>query len=335
MTAISTSEAEVEIDPSAICERRVITPAEVRAMRRAYYAAEGAISADEADAVFAINNACPEPPPEWRELFVESLTDYVVNQAHPAGYVTVENAAWLMARIAVDGVVQSQTELELLVHVLEQARWSPPSLSRYALDQVRHAVLSGTGPAVVADAGPCVVTAAHVQLLRRILYAFAGDANIAITRAEAEVLFDIADGADEEASDPAWADLFAKAVASSVMVESGYAAPSRDVVLRQQAWLEEEAEGAGSRGRMVSSSLAGVHGSWNEASEEEAELAKLERERDGMLTAEQVTQPEAEWLAARIGRDGQTRETEKALLAFLKTECPSIHPALQPLLQAA
>lgn len=334
MTAISDSEAEVELDPAAICERRVITPDEVLAMRRSYYA-EGTISAEEADAIFAINNTCPEPPPEWRELFVEALTDYVVNQAQPAGYVTVENAAWLMARIAVDGVVQSQTELELLVHVLEQARWAPPSLARYALDQVRHAVISGTGPAVVSGAAPCVVTAAHVQLLRRILYAFAGEANIGITRAEAEVLFDIADAADEEQSDPAWADLFAKAVASSVMVESGYVAPSREVVLRQEAWLEEEMDVAGFLGRMVSGGLSGVQGAWNEADQVDTELAKLEREHHAMLIAEPVTQPEAEWLAERIGRDGNTRQTEKALLAFLKAECPSIHPALHPLLQAA
>jgi hypothetical protein len=324
----------IEIDPAAICERGVITAGEVLAMRRAFYA-EGIITSDEADAIFAINNSCREQAADWSDLFVEALTDFIVQQAEPQGYVTVENAEWLIARIAVDGIVQSRTELELLVHVMETARWSPASLARFALEQVKLAIIDGAGPLASSQAPVGIVSAHHVQLLRRILFAFGSDGTTRITRGEAEVLFEIADATDEARNDPAWSDLFSKAIASSMMIESGYVAPSREAVLREEAWLEEDADVAGFLGRMVSGGLSNVWGSWRVASAEDMQLEKLERDRQAMLTEEVITQTEASWLADRIGRDGRTSECERAVLSFLRRESPSIHPALQPLLDRA
>ena len=37
-------------------------------------------------------------------------------------------------RISRDGRVETKTELELLVNVLDKARWAPQSLVRFALD---------------------------------------------------------------------------------------------------------------------------------------------------------------------------------------------------------
>ena len=64
----------------------------------------------------------------------------------PRGYVSEENAAWLIARIDHDGRVDTLSELELLVKVLETALNAPASLKDYALRQIEDAVLSGTGP---------------------------------------------------------------------------------------------------------------------------------------------------------------------------------------------
>ena len=59
-------------------------------------------------------------------------------------------------------------------------------------EQVAHAVVDGKGPLMLGGAlVPGLVAKAEVDLLRRILYAYGGDGNIAITRAEAEVLFRI------------------------------------------------------------------------------------------------------------------------------------------------
>ena len=55
----------------------------------------------------------------------------------------------------------------------------------------------------------------------------------------------------------------------------------------------------------------------------------------GIVTHEAITPAEATWLAERIGKDGKLTPNERALLAFLKAESPSIDPALQRLVDKA
>src|SRR5262245_24005033 len=120
--------------------RGSIKDADVLKVRRNYYD-DGHISAEEAEAIIALNDACPVQDPAWADCFVETITDYIVDQAKPEGYLTTENAQWLIERISSDGRVETTTELELLVNVLDKARWAPQSLIRFALDQVKHAVI--------------------------------------------------------------------------------------------------------------------------------------------------------------------------------------------------
>ena len=55
--------------------------------------------------------------------------------------------------------------------MLDKARWVPQSLVRFALEQVKEAVISGTGPLRSGKKfEPGVVSEADVDLLRRILY---------------------------------------------------------------------------------------------------------------------------------------------------------------------
>ncbi|TIW77317.1 MAG: hypothetical protein E5V52_17680, partial [Mesorhizobium sp.] len=117
-----------------------------------------------------------------------------------------------------DGMVDSRTALELLVHVLEEAKSSPGQLSAYALEQVAHAVIGGKGPLMIGgELVPGLIARAEVDLLRRILHAFGGDGNIAITKAEAEVLFRINDRTAAADNDPSWNELFVKAIANYIM----------------------------------------------------------------------------------------------------------------------
>ena len=179
------------ISVDAIRARGSITDGDVLLLRRAFYE-DGAIDPAEAEVLFALNTTCPVQEPHWADCFVEMLTDYVVNQAKPEGYVTIENAEWLVSQIAKDGSVESKTELELLINVLDKARWSPQSLVAFALAQVERAVIEGTGPLRAGKSlAAGVINEAEVELLKRILYAFGGDGNIAITRPEAEILFAI------------------------------------------------------------------------------------------------------------------------------------------------
>ena len=66
---------------------------------------------------------------------------------------------------------------------------------------------------------------------------------------------------------------------------------------------------------------------------EERSIARLTQQKVEIVTHEAVTAAEASWLAERIGRDGKMSPNERALLAFLKTESPSIDPALQALVE--
>ena len=150
------------------------------------------ISANEADILFNINDVV-ETPDGWPEYFINAISDYLLYQNPPQGYITTAKAAWLRARIDHDGVVESETELALLLSLLKQAN---------------------------------------------------------------NVTDDISEG-DEMFNQP------------------------------------------------------------------------------DMAQAEKITSLEASWLIERLNRDGQLDKNEKALLAYLKQECPNIHANLTPLLNAA
>lgn len=319
--------AAVSVD--SIFERGSITGGDVMRMRSAYYQ-DGAIDAAEAELLFRLNEACEVQDAAWADFFVEAIADFIVHQTKPEGYLTIENADWLIERIGRDGRVESRTELELLVHVLDKARWSPASLVSFALEQVRIAVVEGEGPLRQGrHMSKGSITEGEVDVLRRILYAFGGDGSVPVTRAEAEILFAIND-AMPDAVNPAWAEFFSKAIANVLMASSGYAVPTREEAMRQEAWLERRGDlsPVGMLKAMVASGLSGVIGSYKEQTSEERALARLERQRIEIITNEEITEGEASWLAERLSRDGKLSPAEAALVAYLKKESPKIDPVL-------
>jgi hypothetical protein len=317
-----------------ICQRGTITDTDVQRLRSLFYD-DAHISREEAEALFSLNNTCLDNDASWPEFFVEALCDYLINEVEPKGYLTGANADWLIQRIAQDGIVNSETELELLVAVIEKARWCPERLVRYALEQVEHAVIYGAGPlrsGAHLEAGR--VTDGDVDLLRRALYAFGGEGNIAVTRSEAEVLFRINDATCDADNAPAWEELFVKAIANAVMAASGYKVPTREEAMRREQWLEQR--GDLSAGAFVAAigrgGLKGIRAAYAQQTPEERAIARLEQQRIEIITNEEVTGGEVEWLVDWIGRDDQLTRNERALLAFLKAESPELHPSLEPLL---
>jgi hypothetical protein len=111
-----------------ILERKVVTDQDVARLRRAYYA-DGIIDPQEAAKLFDIQRVCMTKSASWADCFIEMLTDYVVNQIVPEGYVTVENADWLIERVTTAGRIGDRTEFELVVNVIDKARWSPERLA--------------------------------------------------------------------------------------------------------------------------------------------------------------------------------------------------------------
>ncbi|MCF6275256.1 MAG: hypothetical protein L3J05_05785, partial [Robiginitomaculum sp.] len=68
---------------------------------------DGHITVQEADMLFQINHL-PGKPDTWFDLFLEGITHFLVRQTMPHGYINQANAAWLMARIDHDGVVETR-----------------------------------------------------------------------------------------------------------------------------------------------------------------------------------------------------------------------------------
>jgi hypothetical protein len=296
---------------------------------------DGIVTRAEAESLFALHASCADQCAEWPVFFVEAVTDYIVHQEKPQGYISDDNAEWLMRAISRDGAVDTAVEMELLVSVLEKARSSPERLSAYALEQVALAVIDGNGPlAGGRTATRGVVDKGEVDLLRRVLYAFGGDGNIAITRAEAETLFRINDSTSEELNHPSWNELFVKVVANFVLSSSGYEPPSRTEALRRDAFFDKaDASIGGFFARMVSGGVAGILEAYTQPDSLEAGFEDHNRANDvQMRRAETVSAEEARWIADRIGRDHVIRENERALLSFIRQAAPSIHPELKPLL---
>lgn len=318
-----------------ILERARITDADVAALRADVFK-DGAVSRNEADLLFALDTGCAETCDAWVEFFVEALVDYIVHQEQPQGYVSADNAQWLTRAISRDGVVDTVSEMELLVRCLEAARSAPDTLSAFALKQVAHAVLDGKGALARGGAlASGTIGEAEVNLMRRVLYAFGGEGNVAITRAEAEILFDLNDRTSEAGNHPSWSDLFVKAVANYLMCASGYNAPTRAEALRRDAFLDNtDASVSGFLSSMVSGGFGAVLSAYRRADGlEEAYREANDARRQAATEAERIDRSEARWLAERIGRDGVIHENEKALLRFLREESPDIHPDLQTLLQ--
>ena len=166
---------------------------------------DAVVTLAEAEGVFALSNAVGEACPEWQDFFVEVMSDFCVNQANPNGYMSQTNADWLATQIVHDGHINTANELELMVRIIERARSVPETFSAFVLSEVAHAVIEGDGALVRDDdLTPGVIGGPEARLLRRILYGVGEEGRLAVSRAEAEVLFDLNDRTLEAENHPEW-----------------------------------------------------------------------------------------------------------------------------------
>ena len=299
----------------ALKARAVMTADDVRAIRRVAWP-DGAIEAAEADAIFALNDAIAAPPPEWVDFFVEAITAYVVHQQMPTGYVDGANAAWLIARIDADGRVDSRAELELLVKTLEVAVNVPDVLKAYALRQIEAAVTSGTGPtrgSGVLDPGS--INATEVALLRRMLFAAAGDGPACISRTEADLLFRLKAATLGAANAPEWKTLFVQAVGNHLMARTDYRPLSRERAVELDRFMNDTRSSVGGFLGRVGQSLA------NGAFLDRFGTTAAQPDHAAAVAADRAIAPdEAAWLKAHVDADGTLDDLEQALLAFIAAE---------------
>jgi hypothetical protein len=294
---------------------------------------DGTIEPHEAEQLAAINKCCPVQGPAWREFFVDALTEYLVRQVEPTGYVTSDKACWLISQIAVDGRVATKTELDLLVRILTTARWVPASLVTFALSQVRAAVVHGDGPLRLGQTPmQGVIVESEVALVRTMLCALGGDSALSVTRAEAEVLFDINDALAASSAGPAWTDLFVKVVANALMASAGYAMPPRRIALGadRQTGPRREPWPIAAPNTMVALSLNSVRDAYHRQSLEERALSRLERQRIEIVTNEVMTESDGRWLAGRLFGGNALSATEQALMDYVRREKLIADPFIAP-----
>jgi hypothetical protein len=298
-----------------------IAPEHVLAARRWAWS-DGGISPEEAETIFALNHLARDPAPEWCDFFVEAMTEYVVNRQPPRGYVSDENADWLIARIDHDGRVDTMAELELIVKVVEAAHGTPTRLRDYALRQIEQAVLTGAGPTRRGGAiAPGKIDPAEVQLLRRLIFAPGGDGAIAVTRAEAEMLWRLKDATLGADNAPDWPRLFVQAVGNHLMAWQDRAPLERAEVARLEAFVADRTSGGGVAGFFGRMARAGGSGMDALREEQAAEARTSAASHDqAVAAARAVTPDEAEWLRGRIGADGRRDPIEESLLAFVEEE---------------
>ncbi len=295
-----------------------ITAEEILSLRRAGWG-DGRIEPGEADAIFTLNDHLAERTPEWVDFFVEALVEFVLAGGNPRGFVSEAQADWLIAHIDADGRVDTMAELELLARLLEKAELAPERLKSYALGQLETIVLTGTGP--TRDGGQCDgarITATECKLLRRCIFAMAGDGNGGVSQAEAELLFRIKDATLGADNAPDWQTLFVQGVANHLMAWNGYKPVLADEAIALESFMNDTTPRVGGFfGRMAKAELgkgvSAVLGSGRKG-------VTAAAHNTAVAGANKVTEVEDAWLQAKIDADGSLDPLEKALLRFIAEE---------------
>lgn len=326
---------------SGIIRRKAVNLEDVLILRRQVWP-DGAISKSEAEMLFRINDAVESSCGEWDDFFIEALTTFLVEQAHPEGFVSEGDAGWFERLILNDGKIDGATELEALVAVLERAKHVPHRLEMLALETVRDAVLNGDDVLLANDMlEKGVIGDPEVSLLRRVLYATGGSRGDAISLDEAELIFDLNDATAGQTSCAAWTTLYINVISSYLLAQNDYIAPSRDRLREIDNWLNRPsagvigfAEAVARRTEPVVKS-GGVFADIKSAFGELSPLEEAYERRSGTAArsdAGRVDSDEARWLTERLTRDALLTVNERALLVFLRTGGYALDPALDKLI---
>jgi hypothetical protein len=308
-------------------------PATALELRKAIYSHDR-LTPSDMDLVFAAaQKVGANPSPEWTNVLCEAMTDYLVHQNVPEDYIPQNKADWFAQKLATGGGISSKLEFAILIDVMTHALGVPTSLSTFALREIKTAIINGRRNAITDENHPAgVVTKVDVDALRAILYAATTGTACHVTQPEAEVLFEIAHATSQ--ADPAFDDLFARAVGNYLMASSMHS-PDAAEALHFEKWLDEKESLSGFFSRMLhpgeSDNSFNALRSPGEAFE--ADLAKRDASDAALRNeSEKITDSEAAWVIAHLTRDGKLTSAEMRLLRFLETESPSLAPSLRSLI---
>jgi hypothetical protein len=106
---------------SAMIVGRKVTAMDVSWLRREVFA-DGVVTREAAEELFAVERAKIGKAPEWTDFFVEMITDYALWQARPTGQLNETQAEWLLEQADSCMTVNA---LATLVNVLGEAHRAP------------------------------------------------------------------------------------------------------------------------------------------------------------------------------------------------------------------
>ncbi|MDR1368868.1 MAG: TerB family tellurite resistance protein, partial [Dysgonamonadaceae bacterium] len=100
----------------------VIDEAEVKQLREVLYA-DGKIDKEEADFLFELNDAVSGKANHnsWQTLFVEAITNFLLEDETSPGEIDEDEAQWLLEKIQGDGQLD-ETEKALLANLKSKAK---------------------------------------------------------------------------------------------------------------------------------------------------------------------------------------------------------------------
>lgn len=282
-----------------------ISADEALQLRRAVFP-DGVVSRDEAEALISLAARVANSDDAWTHAFVEAITDHVLQAGAYPGHVDETTASWLATRLGKEG--PRETEVEAVLKVLERAESAPEYLSAVARERIG-ALLAGKP-----------VGAAETELVRRCLYASSGAGRTSVTEAEARWMFALDAESDGRANDPAWQDLFVKAVLCHLMGRRAPEVLEANATQARQAWLNAPTPGvAASLASIFKGGLKGYKARIHEGSaadrlEGRYAVANDDAEMDAELTLSEVA-----WTVGMTKEDGKRTANEEALLAEIRT----------------
>lgn len=317
-----------------------VDAAQIAELRRAIYS-DGIVSRAEAEVLFEIERTRKDHSDAWSDLFVEALTEYVLNREPPTGYLSESTAGWLITELTKRKVPSTDAEIELLINIVETAFEVTPAFSAYALRLVKDMVIYSDGTdARGRSHGGMSVTEADVHSLQRILWGAGSEGRMAVSRDEAEALFAIAHASTGADNVPAFDDLFARAVGNYLLGATGRSVPPREVALRRETEGPYRASMVRVLGSALSSmtksgSAGGILKTVLDTLDDPLDIAfeKSNFERDVAIDAAEIMTPQkAGWLLDHVGQNGLMTGPEKALVRFVAREASAIDPTLKPLI---
>ena len=302
---------------------------DVAALRADIYAT-GAITDEGLASLVAVLDAAPDGAKEWRWLVREAFEDYFLHHTPPRDHVSPKGEAMLL-EITAPNNRPNRLRTHALVHVLDRCVAAPEALADRAMALIEADVL-----------GDHRICAVDVKDLRHLLHARGSFNGAGICRREADFLFDLNDHVGAKA-DPAWFDLFSKAIANHLMCGAGWRAPGRADALRQERFMADASVSVGGFMRRMAAvgglgSLAPLDAirSLGER-DRDCHWRRLNRARaERGAGADAITAEAGEWLASRIARNGRFCDAERAMIAYVRGLAGVDLPAvMEPYLLAA